>query len=309
MKVHLKVSALAIAAALFATAPAVAATINLGGDGGLLNLGGGSGGLLGGGSSGGSTATVNTDTSGLLNDGSGTTTIGTSLLGGPNDSDATANINLGNARTLGVLDLTGNGSDSTPTTADVNLGGGTGANGNVLLDLFGDGSSNPNARVDLGGTGLAGSNGTGNTNAVLDLFGPGTGTGSGGGTGTTGSGAIGPGTPGARTTGTVAIASLDTANKACFTPNANQVAKLANRHAYVDSTLSSWAGASQLKVVDIGLCQGAGTAITSQGNVERLQAFVADHAALRDGLGKLGHKPADVIAADKTGGVLTVYVM
>lgn len=303
MKVHLKVSALAIAAALLATAPASAVSLNLGGNG--------SGGLLGLGSSSGtgSTATVNADTNGLLDNGTGTATVGTNLLGGPNDDDATANLNLGSAGNGGVIDLLGNGSSGTPTTADVNLGGSSGTNGNVLLDLFGDGSSNPNARVDLGNSAVTGD---GSTDAVLDLFGTSTGSGGDGtgtGTGTDGNGGVGIGTPGAATTGTIAIASLDGAAKGCFTPNANQVAKLASRHAYVGSTFSSWAGVSQLKVVDIGLCQGAGTAITSQSNVGRLQAFVSDHAALRDGLGKLGHKPADVIAADRSGNVLTVYVM
>ncbi|MGN6157216.1 MAG: hypothetical protein ACTHNL_03920 [Devosia sp.] len=304
MKVHLKVSALAIAVALLATAPASALSLNLGGNGsggGLLGLGGSG--------SGGSTATVNTDTNGLLDNGSGTVTIGSNLLGGPNDNDATANLNLGGAGSGGVIDLLGNGSSGTPTTADVNLGGTSGTNGNVLLDLFGDGSSNPNARVDLGNSAVTGGSGS---DAVLDLFGTGTGSGGSGtgtGTGTDGNSGVGIGTPGAATTGTVAIASLDGAAKGCFTPNANQVAKLASRHAYVESTFSSWAGVSQLKVVDIGLCRGAGTAITSQSNVGRLQAFVSDHAALRDGLGKLGHKPADVIAADRSGNVLTVYVM
>lgn len=293
MRIFPKVSGLALMAALLATLPVSAASITIGGDGGLL-----------GGSSGDATATIDT---GLLN-GSG--------------NDATARINLGN----GVL---GSGSDPTtanvdlfgtgnrPTTASVTLGTGSGGgDSSVLLDLFGGGAGaggDTNARVALG-TGTMGAGG--GNDAALALFGPtsGDGTGSSGpgndGAGVNGKGGGGISGGGARTVGTVQIAAVDGAPVGgnCFAPTAEQQAKLVARHDYSQST-ASWGGVGELKVIDVGLCSDAGASITSQGNIAELQSYVSAHPEIKAGLDKLGRSPSEVIAADKSGATLTLYVM
>jgi hypothetical protein len=269
LRKSLTVSGLALAAALLAAWPAAALDVNVG-----------TGGLLGGGSNGNATATVDT---GLL-DSTG--------------NDATARVNLGGL----------NGSGSDPTTANVTLGGAGGTNGDVLLDLFGPGGgigSDSSARVALG----TGNLGTGGGNdAVLNLFGPGdTGSGAPGDSGSGGNG-NGGAIPG-KTVGTVQIAAVGNApSSKCFTPNAEQEAKLIARHDYSQAT-ASWGAIGQLKVVDVGLCSSAGSGLAGQHNIAQLQSYISAHPEIRAGLDKLGRSPGEVIAADKTGDTLTLYVM
>jgi hypothetical protein len=271
VKTGLKISALAVIAAMLLTAPASSATINIGGtgNGGLLNFGG-------------SNTDPNVD---VLTNGS--------AAGAPNGTATTNALNNGGA----------------PTTADVILGGtgGTGnTNGNVLLDLFGTGDGS-DAAVALGS-----GNGT-DGGAALDLFGNGgAGTGGGsGGTGGTNGDLFGPsgGSNGSVTTNGIRVASLDsTANARCFAPDATQIARLTSRHDYDDATLSGWVHASSVSIVDTGLCDSAKTTIARDANVAHLQAFVNGSPALRSMLAKQGRSASDVIAADRKGSTLTLYV-
>lgn len=293
MNKSLKVSGIALLAALLVTPPASAVSINLGGDGGLV----------GGGSNSDATATVNTN---LLND---------------SGDDATARINLGNGLlgsgsdpTAAEINLFGTGGQS--TDANIMLGGGSdGADGNVLLDLFGASPSsggNTDARIALG-TGGVGTGGVGGNDAALNLFGPADGTGAGDGTGKPGdnnSGGIGSGNGGARTVGTVQIAAATSTpvGGKCFAPTAEQRARLVARHDYSQSTVG-WGQVGELKVIDVGLCSDAGASITSQANIAELQSYVSAHPEIKAGLDKLGRSPSEVIAGDKTGGTLTLYVM
>lgn len=269
LRKSLTISGLALAAALLAAAPVAAVDINVG-----------TGGTLGGGSNGSATATVDT---GLFNNAG---------------NDTTGRVDLGG--------LGGSGSD--PTTANVTLGGAGGTNGDVLLDLFGPagGTSGSNARVALG-TGNLGAGGGGN-DAVMNLFGSddaGAGATGDNGAGGTGNGG---GIPG-KTVGTVQIAAVGkTPAGSCFTPNAEQSAKLVARHDYGQVT-ASWGAIAQLKVVDVGLCRSAGSSLTGQRNIAQLQSYVSAHPEIRSGLDKLGRSPSEVIAADKTGDTLTLYVM
>ena len=73
--------------------------------------------------------------------------------------------------------------------------------------------------------------------------------------------------------------------------------------------MNGWGGASRLRVIDVGLCKSAGAAISSDSNVDRLQSLVAGNAGLKASLSKSGRSPNDVIAVDKNGQTLTVYVM
>ena len=272
MKTSLKTSAIAKLVAMLAVAPAYAVSLNLGGTG--------SGGLVNGG------GTNTNPTVDVLTNGT--------AAGAPNGT-ATTNA------------LNNNGG---PTTADLTLGGtGTnGTNGNVLLDLFGNGDGNE-AAVALGS-----GNGT-DGGAAVDLFGNGgTGGGAGTGGGTSGGDLFGPpggnGSSGGTITGSgIRIASLDSAaNARCFAPDATQIARLTNRHDYSESTLSDWVNASSVSIVTTGLCDSARLKITQDGNVARLQAFVAGNPAIKSMLAKQGRSASDVIAVDWKGGTLTIYV-
>ena len=308
MKTNLKLSTVALLAAMLTTLPATAAVINLGGDGnngGLVNLGG----------AGGSNTNALVDTGNLLgNSGNNPNSNASTGLLGTSGNPATATVNLGGTRTgsTGALNLFGTGNDD-PTTANVNLGGtGSGTNGNVLLDLFGgDGNAAPNANVTLGSPGNVAGNGT-----LIDLFGNGTGgtNGSNGANGSNGGAIFGTGgNSGSGSTtissGGIRVASLDTRTGACFTPNAQQIAKLSARHVYGPATFSTWKGVASIKIVDVGVCNNAAASLTSQPNIDHLQSYLDGNAALRAGLGKAGHAPGDVVAVDRSGSDLVVYVM
>ena len=318
MKTNFRLSTVALLAAMLTTLPASAAVINLGGDGsngGVLNLGG----------NGGSNTNAVVDTGNLLgnNGNNPNSTVTTDLLGTGDGSDpTTANVNLGGTGTTGNrINLFGTGNDD-PTTANVDLGGtGSGTNGNVLLDLFGsDGTTSPNGNVTLGTPGDVAGLGTGD-GTLIDLFGDGSdggtgGTGAGGTNGTNGTnggstfgvGGSG-GSGGTISAGGRRVASLDSRTGACFTPNAQQIAKLSSRHTYEPATFSTWSGATSIKVVDVGVCDNAAASLTSQPNIDRLQAYIDGNAALKAGLGKAGHSSGDVVAVDRTGQNLVVYVM
>lgn len=310
MKTNFKLSTVALLAAMLTTLPASAAVINLGGNGsngGLLDLGG--------------TGTSNTnavvDTGNLLgNSGTNPTANASTDLLGSGANPTTANVNLGGTgNNATLLDLFGTG-NSDPTTANVTLGGaGNGTSGNAVLDLFGsDGSANPNATVSLGSPGDVVS--TGDTGRRIDLFGGGDGTNGTNGTnetnGTNGSGIFGGngGSPGTTiSTGGLRVASVDTRAGACFTPNAQQIAKLTSRHVYEPATFSTWSGATSIKIIDAGICDSAASSLNSQPNIGRLQSYLDSNAPLKAGLGKAGRSPNDVVAVDRNGSDLVVYVM
>lgn len=279
MRSVFKASFIAVAATIIML-PVGAQSAGLLGDGGLLGTGIGTPtGALGtgllasndGGSSGG----------GVLGTGIGAPggALGTGLLAGSGDVAGGANVKLG--QNGGVLNA---------TTADAKLAG---VSTNLLVDLFG--SSNPRAHVALGG-GLLGDG------LAIDLSGSGTGGGDNGGNGGGGNGG------GGLAAGNVRVASLEGgAGGLCFTPDAKQIAKLVNRHAYVNATFATWAGARSIKVISIRLCPDAAAVIASQRNINRLQSFVSTQASLA---GRLqGHSAAQVIGVDRTGDTLVVYVM
>lgn len=272
MRTITRLSAIALCAAIL-TAPAAAATLNIGGNGG---------GILG---------------TGLLSGGSGSST-GTS---------ANVNVNTGTGGSGGLLGLSGDGQTA---TVDANLGDGT--QGNVLVDLFGNGGTTGNAQVGLGVGGLGGEDAVGGGDVTLDLFGNGTGGGvvPGGGT-IQGGGSGGTGGTGGTVAGSggISVASVDSSvGVGCFSPNAAQLSKLANRHDYVATTFSGWNGATVVKVIDAGVCPAAVSSIASQPNIGRLQAYISASPTLRSQLAQWGHAPGDVIAVDRQGKTLIFYV-
>ncbi|MBI4920259.1 MAG: hypothetical protein HY834_00785 [Devosia nanyangense] len=292
MKGNFRLSTAALLAIILATAPAGALTLNLGGsgDGGLLGLGGNTD----------NDATVTIDAGDLLETGG---ILDTGLGGG---TTTTVNASLG-----GGLGLFGGSND--PTTVNVNLGGTSGADADILLDLFGTGDD---AKVTLGSGDVAGLDilgGDAGGSIILDLFGDPSG---GGGT-ITGTDAFGDsgnngGSGSSSGNGGIQVASLGPVD-ACFTPNAEQIAKLVNRHAYTAAAMSSWAQVRSLKVVEVGLCRSVRSrleaTLAADANIGRLQDYLAGNAMLRAGLRQQGHSAGDVIAVDKSGATLIVYVI
>jgi len=300
VKPSLNISTIAILAVLLTATSASAVTLNLGGgDGGLVDLGNSSGG------NGGAAATVDAGNGiiskgGLFNN-DGTATAAVDLnpaSNGGHDAVVDFGNTLGNARTNAIVDLGGTG--------------GSGGNGD-LLDLFG--TTDPTvASVDFGGLdgattspdalGLFGTEvdtaAAGPNDANESLFGGSERDG-------TSSTDIIPITGLGGSTG-LRVASIDSKAAACFTPTAEQIAKLAGRHAYTPATFSTWAGATGLKIVDVGLCNGAGARIGAAANIAQLQSFVNGNAVLKSSLQQRGHAPGDVIGIDKKGTTLVIYV-
>lgn len=326
-----------LAAAVLAT-NAGAATVNLGGSGtSLLSIGGSGSSAatvdvnLGGGNDSNASsdieATVNVNTGGdLLN------------LGGSSGTDATVTINSGGGGGTGsLLDLGGTGSETTATvdlgdtgsatvdlfgtgddaTATVDLGG---ASGSGVLDLFGNEGSS--GTVSIGGTDLGGLDVVDTVAGVSDLVdlfgvdisGDSVGSGGSGGSGGDGDNPLIPG-PGLFGPGNgTDVASVDSDfNSACFMPNDAQIAKLIARHTYTQSLMRSWAGTTKLKVVKVALCASArsslGGLLADNANISRLQDYLARFPAIAAGLKKQGASAGDVIAVDRSGKTLVVYVI
>jgi hypothetical protein len=238
------------------------------------------------------------------------------LLGGNNTDTATVTVG---------------GSSSGGIDADVNLGGNPGGSNGTLLDLFGNelvtadlSAPNGSSTIDLlgggdttvvvGGPGIIDDLfGSGVTTAqvglglpdadgvVEDLFGPLSGGNGGGGNGGNGGGG------GNGSGGGVQVAALGNVD-ACYSPNSMQIDKLANRHVYTAETFASWRGATTLKIVRINLCDAAGARIEGNANVAALQNYLASFPAFSARLKAKGFAPDDVIAVDRTGNTLIVYV-
>jgi hypothetical protein len=240
---------------------------------------------------------------GVLGTGIGTPggALGTGLLssdtsGGGASGDSTGEGALGGGGVLG----TGIGTPGGALGTGLLAGSGNlasvdalGAEGNVLVDLFG---ADPNVRVGLNEGALG-------DGLVIDLFGGGNGNGGNGGNN-------GAGSNGGALRSGLRVASLDSVgDRLCFAPSATQIAKLVNRHRYVNATFASWGGARNVNIVDVNLCSAAQAKIASQNNIGRLQQYLSMQASLVDRLESAGHVSADVIGADKSGTTLVLYVM
>lgn len=384
MSRSIKLSTIALLAAMLVSAPAHAVSLNLGGDdsGTLLDLGGdagveanvnvNAGDVLG--SGGNTTADVNVNLGGGTSGSSPTSVDANVNLGGSNSTNANVTVNTGGGSDDDLLDLFGD-----PVTANVNLGGGSDANVTIdiggvggddgdLLDLFGDpltadvslgdtsgtvdlfgDDGDSSVDVNLGGTDgdlLGGVLDTGDgTDPILDvgdigdigdvvddllsdtagnvlddLFGPsGPGTIDGGSNGTPGSdgsgaipgggnvpgdGADNGGNPG----GGVQVAALGDPDDACFAPDAAQLEKLSKRHIYNSATLASWRGATSLKIVKIDLCNAAEARLDATANIAALQDYLGANPTFKAHLKSKGYSTDDVIAVDRSGNTLIVYV-
>lgn len=169
-------------------------------------------------------------------------------------------------------------------------GGGTGGSGNG-----GGGSGGNSGSGGNGGNGAGGSSGAGNNGGAPSGNAPGASAGNGSG----GNGA----------SNSLVAASSDT----CLTLDQAQLDELVGRHIYNRATFNSWASAQSLRIVEVDLCEveisEVAAVVGASANVAQLQAFLAAQAKVRAGLHSKGYAPGDVIAADHSGEVLTVYVI
>jgi hypothetical protein len=220
-------------------------------------------------------------------------------VGGSGDQDVALNL-LGTDVT-GAVNL--EGGDEPVVEVDINTGD-DGVAGTGILP-------STNGNVTVGG---------GNT-ATVTVTGPGDGgTGGGGGDdpdppGGNGNGGGGNGGNGGNGGGNGSgIGGLAAAgDDACLTLSEAQLEELIRRHTYNQATFNSWAPARQMKLVEVELCDAevaeVDAAVDGSANVARLQAFLANQAKIRAGLQSKGYTTSDVIAADRDGGVLVVYVI
>jgi len=272
MNTRIVVSTIAIATVLLTTFPATALSLNLGNQGGLLGTGIGASGSTGSGN------------------GTDVTVLNPPTSAG--DNAITANtgdlFGSGNGAQVGIdpnSDSTGVGgsllnSDGT-STATAGLGAG-GLLGNMFGGTTGIG---PIGGTTEGGGGLGGDGG-----------------GLGGGTGGDGGGLGSAGGNG----GSILQASLGTGG--CITPNSRQIDTLLHRHAY---TAGMVGGATDVRIVKVPVCASAvarvAVAASDDANVEGLRGSFS--GAMLDRIGQNGYTADDVIAADRSGSTLVVYVM
>lgn len=317
-----------------------AAVINLGSDGNLLDLGDdgflldfGEGGLLDLG--GGGDATVDVallGENGVLDLDSSGSLAGLGLEGLDDLLD------LGTTGSIVDLGTTGNLLDLGGTDGLLDLGNGEllnlgdgqplldfGEDPTVALNLLGTnvdvqlgGKNKPLAKIKVGvdDDGLAGTGVLGGTNATISVGG---GSGGGGGDGPDGPdnpdnpnpNNPNPNNPGSGNGGSGN--SLTASADACLSLTEAQLRDLVNRHAYTQATFRSWAGTNSLKIVPVDLCEGVVSKVSmtvgGDANIARLQAFLGGQAKVRAGLASQGYSPSDVIAADRDGQVLVIYVM
>jgi hypothetical protein len=298
--------------------------LDLGGDGDLLDFGGGNLLDLGGGSS------DHLDITDLdLGDGLLLDLGGVDLDGGLLDLGETGSIlDLGSNENL--LDLGGQSEDlvaldlgNTTIDADLNIDGGEEPLAEVNITTGSDGVAGTGVLPNTGGNASVGGDSAASVTISTGEGAEGNG-GSGGSGGNGSTGGNGNGAPGSNATGGPAIgtggpgsgsslADLTGGSDRCLTLDAAQLDELIQRHAYTRETFNSWASARSLKVVPVAFCDAeideVAAAAGESANVARLQAFLAAQAKVRAGLQSRGYSPGDVIAADHSGDVLTVYVI
>jgi hypothetical protein len=299
--------------------------IDLGGDGDLLEFGGGD--LLDLGGSGDLVDLADLD----LGDGPLLDLGGIDLDGDLLDLGETGSI-IEFGGDGGLLDLGGSSDDlvaldfgNTTIDADVNLDDGEAPLAEVTITTGGDGVAgsgvlpNTSGSATVGGDGAASvgnstGDGSGNGNGGNGGSGGSGGHGAGGGNGSgSGDPVNGTGGQGGGSGGGSTLSGLAGAGDDCLTLTEAQLEELVRRHAYTRETFNSWAGARSLKVVPVEFCDAemaeVAATVGASDNVARLQAFLAAQSKVRAGLQSRGYSSGDVIAADHSGEVLTVYVI
>ncbi len=219
-----------------------------------------------------------------------------------NGSGGLINTGSGNG---GVVNLNPGSNNGGVGTGSNPLGSGSGNTDSGLnLDLFGDSTGVSGDALGNGGNQANASLGLG---ALYDsLFGGADG-GAGGGTGGGSGGGVGGGGAGGEVL-TASLGGADTA--ACFMPNRQQLSTLLGRHVYS----GNWAsGVTSLKVVKVPMCETAVTKVSSavgaDPNLQHLQQSLMTSAWLIRKLAASGYSADHVIAADRSGSTLVLYVV
>jgi hypothetical protein len=273
---HILLLGAAMTAVLLGSSSGLAASLTIGGDGGLVSV----------------------------DSGSGSGSSGGGISVGAGRGDSLVDVQSGGSGGSGGDLLGGH-----PT-----LGAGAGEDDQVILDLFGGGENGTaDAQVDLGlgGSGsdaratLFPSGGSDEDVAVvIDLFGPSAGGGGGGNGGgdvdDTPTGSVDGGSSGG---GLFA----GQGRQDCFAPDAQQIAHLLQR----SGGRLNLAGANTVRVVPVTLCPAAradvAAALAANGRVSTLRSDIAANAQLVAAL-RPSYDPTDVLATAKSGSTLTLYV-
>ncbi len=326
-------SGAAIAVLALAAGPASAQLLNLGGDGPLVSIGSG-----GGGSGGGVDAGVDvnlgfSDGSGgdgldldLLGRGGVDATVSADLFGSAGDgADVVVDLDSGDdgggLDADVIVDLFGSGA-GTLADADIGLGDDADVDAAVRLgnvgedvakDLFGEGVGGLGDIGGIGGDGplielFGGSGGT--TTGSIDAS-PDGGASGGGGIGGDGSSAAGSASD-RLDRRLVANARADADVRTdCFSPDDAQIDHLLARNSYDAAVAASWSSAARVSIVPVEICPDArarlAAAVDADANIGFMQSRVASVAAIRAAISpQYGFD--DVLAVDKRGDQLTVYV-
>lgn len=265
--------------------------------------------LFGSGSgAGGAGVDIDVDLSGGSEDEVSVGLFGGSDAGG---SDLTVDL-LGGAEGDALVSLFGTGG----------VGGGTGSSGDGLgfgvpdeaaIAIFGPSDGDEVDNTQTGSIGNSGS-GAGPSSAA----GPGTGgSGRSGGDMTADDGRTIAPTPAMpariapQATTRIAANAAAQARASCFSPDDEQIAYLRGRATYDGSVAATWKSAANISIVPINLCPDAkarlAAAVEADANIQYLQAAVAADPRLKSSL-RPSYDPDDVLAVDKAGDGLTVYV-
>lgn len=247
------------------------------------------------------------------------------LFGGSGSGSTGVDVNLGGGADDGVSVSLFGGADAGGGEVTVDPFGG--AEETAFISLFGTGDD-AGGNAPLGATtpdifGPSGSGQTGSSGIDNTQTGSVAGNGAGAGTGGAGAGAAGTGEGGVFGSGAQDLTLAPSARTrvsatagvqvqtACFSPDEQQIANLRARATYDGSMVASWKSASNISIVPIKLCPEArarlAAAIDADANIGYLQAAVAADARLSSSLDP-SYDPEDVLAVDKAGDELTIYV-
>lgn len=225
---------------------------------------------------------VDTNSVGLLND----TTV---TVGGESDSDALVNVDTTDSQ---------NRVEVLPNS----IGG-----DEIIIRLFGNSAGGTTGTVDA-------TLGSSESDATVNLFG--SGNGSGGDQGSAGAGAapFGPAAGGSTSSGgsgSAGSAAVSGSSANCFAPDASQITHLLNRNS--QSVAASISQVSAANVVIIEMCQDSraqvSQAIGSNANSSAIRNAVAANASIVLALNNAGRTPNHVLAVDTDGSQATVYVL
>jgi hypothetical protein len=246
------------------------------------------------------------------------------VLDGGSGSGGAVSIDGGSAGNDSLVNI-GLGSDSSnpDNILDLNLGGGTGGQGNIDANVSGGngqgGLLNNGGVLGTGlldgdddggvlGSGILGSNITVGLNLGglgLDLTIPGIDDLLGGGGGNGGNGG-----DGANGNGRTRVGSLDNSLQVnCSVNDGRQVLQLASQGKV---NPASWTRAANVRIVPIRLCPQARSQVAqifrASGKIQQLQSAAAGDALIVASLSRSRHDVGDVFAIEASGGNLTVYV-